>query len=195
MLAGGLSGVTGVVLTFPIDVVRINLAVTSSQTARETLQSIVKTSGVRALYRGVGVAALHSFPNLAINWAVFEDTKDALAARGHVGVLPSLAAGVVAGTVSTVATFPIDTVTRRMQVAHVPGAQAYGSVGECVRATFASAGLRAFYRGIVPQLLKAVPMAATSFACYDTVRRVLTAELDLSATGYDDGDDGEEEEE
>ena len=87
----------------------------------------------------------------------------------------SLACGALAGLLSSTATFPLDLVRRRMQLA--AGGAAAGarppSYARVVRDVMARAGPAGFYAGIVPEYVKVAPGVAIAFATYELVRDAL----------------------
>eukprot|EP01038_Epipyxis_sp_PR26KG_P004578 gene4578-6452_t len=106
------------------------------------LLSIVREEGVRGLYRGLSVSLLVTVPNLAIGYSTYGVMKEFLMSldksifirynihdvnnssnnnnNGNSGKLNSIGAlvsGSAAGIMSSIVTFPIDTIRRRLQVA------------------------------------------------------------------------------
>jgi Ca2+-binding EF-hand superfamily protein len=78
-LAGGSSGVVGVMCTYPLDLVRTRLAANGGKCKGVLYEMgmVLRTCGPSGLYRGAGVAAAEKFPNLAINFALYDLAKNA----------------------------------------------------------------------------------------------------------------------
>ena len=86
----------------------------------------------------------------------------------------SLACGAVAGLLSSTATFPLDLVRRRMQLAAASDAGGRPpSYARVERGVMARAGPAGFYAGIVPEYVKVAPGVAIAFATYELVRDAL----------------------
>jgi hypothetical protein len=95
----------------------------------------------------------------------------------------SLLAGGIAGTAGKLATYPLDTVKKRLQVAGMARAPVYGAAIvpyagtlDALRRIAAEEGvLRGWYKGTAPSLVKAGGGAALMFWSYDAAARALAA--------------------
>ena len=217
-LAGGLAGATSTALLFPLDNIATRLA-TSAATGAAMVNgvkvvgalgllraagAVVKTEGVRGLYRGFGPAVLGIVPEAAITYGAYDALKEWAGGRGaeggagECGVLEATACGIVAALAGTAATFPASVVSRRMIAGTVPGllgtplgtplgtASSGGTVGgrrarasmglfRAMRAVAEAEGVSGLYRGLGTASVRLVPMAIVSFASYEWVRRTMDA--------------------
>jgi hypothetical protein len=163
----------------------------------QTLLQVCREEGVLGLYRGLLVSLAVSVPNLAIGFSVYGSMKERCLASGSpllvqqpsswgnnaspadgpqdlvLSPLGCMASGAVSGCLSSLLTFPADTVRRRMQIR---GLVRHGtnSVSEIGR-VFRTEGVRGLYRGILPELLKVTPMVGFTFCVYEASMRLLTA--------------------
>ena len=88
-----------------------------------------------------------------------------------------LAAGCMAGVFAQSVSYPLDTVRRRMQVQGASvGKQLYSSSFDCVRQILRNEGVRAFYRGVLLNALRAGPSQAIQFASYGVLKSLLGVE-------------------
>ncbi|GLC41212.1 hypothetical protein PLESTB_001526500 [Pleodorina starrii] len=202
-VAAGLAGCTSWVALYPLEVVRSRITVaaaaaSASGTAAaaaaaaavasplrgpglaDALTSIVRREGVGALYKGLGPSVAAIFPEAAITYGLHDALKKAYTRVLHEepGVAPSLAAGVVSAFMGQLVSFPLETVSRRLQVAApaaAGGSGAGGGVVGVVRALLAEGGPAALYRGIGAATLRLVPMACVSFGTYEAVRALVVA--------------------
>jgi len=161
-----------------------------------TLAQVVRDEGVRGLYRGLLISLAVSVPNLAIGFSVYGSMKEECLRSGssllmlpatppslgggggssegesnpaRLSPLGCIVSGAASGILSSLVVFPADTVRRRMQVRGlVVGSQS--GVSESLRIVRAE-GLLGLYRGIVPELLKVVPMVSVTFATYEFLSR------------------------
>ena len=140
------------------------------------MRTIAKEEGGgRALYRGMGTAIAERFPNMAVNFAAYDILRDQFAQRGVTGLVPSLVNGALAGMISTTMTYPMDVVMRNLQV---DVDRKYSGPLDCIRSIHREAGgMKGFYRGLGPQLAKAVPYTTASWGCYDLCKRYLHFEV------------------
>jgi solute carrier family 25 carnitine/acylcarnitine transporter 20/29 len=91
----------------------------------------------------------------------------------HLGVLYLLLAGGLAGSLSWLATFPVDVIKSRFQ-AEINGK--YSGLIDCVRQTYNAHGIRAFFRGLTTSLVRGFPVNAATLA---TVTMILRNVRDL----------------
>ena len=209
-LAGGLAGATSTALLFPLDNIATRLA-TSAATGAAMVNgvkvvgalgllraagAVVKTEGVRGLYRGFGPAVLGIVPEAAITYGAYDALKEWAAGKGgegECGVLEATACGIVAALTGTAATFPASVVSRRMITGTVPGldplvgSSVGGSVGgkraraasmglfKAMAAVAEAEGVLGLYRGLGTASVRLVPMAIVSFASYEWVKRTMDA--------------------
>jgi len=73
-----------------------------------------------------------------------------------------ITAGICAGVVATTVTFPADVVMRSMQVAGGKRGGKFNGIFDCFVSLHRQHGKRVFMKGIMPELCKSVPVAATA---------------------------------
>jgi solute carrier family 25 thiamine pyrophosphate transporter 19 len=190
---GAVAGATATVVTYPFDVMRTVLAAQGSPRVYESLPAaaagILKSRGPAGLYAGVGVTLLEIVPASAIQFGVYALLRDI--ARGEdprsrdstpraVSPLANAACGFGAGSVARVIIHPLDVVKKRFQVAGLARSLRYGErVAAAEFSSFASAvgtilrkeGVRGFYKGLTPGLIKSAPASAITFAAYEAASR------------------------
>ncbi|TKY88240.1 hypothetical protein EX895_002950 [Sporisorium graminicola] len=146
------------------------------------LVSIYRTEGIRGLYKGAGLA-LFGVSNGAIQFMAYEElkkwrtsvaTRKLQASAGQVDtsmIKLSNAEYIVMSGVSKVAaillTYPYQVVRSRIQnhaTSHI-----YPDIGTCIRLTYTQEGLRAFYKGLVPNLVRILPGTCVTFVVYENV--------------------------
>lgn len=139
------------------------------------LSSIIKQEGPLALYTGVGSSLAAIMPEAAITYGLFDlITKEYTKStnKEKPGVAVAVAAGVVASCLGQTVSFPLETISRRLQVGAANGAKA--SVSRTVQRIVQERGLAGFYQGFQVGVLRAVPMSALSFGTYELVRAWLS---------------------
>ena len=160
LVAGGLSGLCSVIVTYPIDLLRSRLAAKSHfdlAGARKAVTEVYGESGIKGFYRGLMVSCVGIVPFVAINYATFETLHS-------LKLVPESASGAVCGAVAgftaVACTYPSDVVKRRMMVGEV------SSVKRVLCDMAMKEGVRGFYRGLAPCLIKVVPSSAIQWATY-----------------------------
>ena len=196
---GAVAGATATVVTYPFDVMRTVLAAQGSPRVYESLPAaaagILKSRGPAGLYAGVGVTLLEIVPASAIQFGVYALLRDIArgasssetgeprsTTRSAVSPLVNAACGFGAGSVARVIIHPLDVVKKRFQVAGLARSLRYGErVATAEFSSFASAfgtilrkeGVRGFYKGLSPGLIKSAPASAITFAAYEAASRAV----------------------
>lgn len=98
--------------------------------------------------------------------------------RSHYGEAPSmytkLVLGAVAGVAAQTATYPGDTVRRRMQTNGAGGAaRLYNNSWHCFMTIIRNEGVSALFHGCGINAIRAVPGAAIQFGVYDGLKDLL----------------------
>ncbi|CAL8469144.1 g8685 [Coccomyxa elongata] len=177
--AAGMAGAASSAVLYPLEVVRSRITCDTMGLYRgtgHTLSRIVREEGIGALYRGIGPSVAAIIPEAAITYGLFDTLKRGYARMSggaEAGVLPSITFGVVSAFMGQLVAFPLETVSRRMQVAG-SSAAALGFL-PTLRDIVRRNGPLALYKGIGAASLRVVPMAVVSFGTYEAVRLWLTA--------------------
>lgn len=191
LIAGGGSASIGVLLCYPLDVVKTRLM---TQTKREyysgitdALGKIGRDEGIRGYYRGLSVSLMSVVPALALNFALYEEFFRLFSGVGMPTPLHALLAGGSSGAIASTLLFPADLLRRQMQMVGLGGRpQVYSSVFQAGCHVFSTGcrrypgqstligpllGIREFFRGLFPELLKVTPNNAIMFAVHSQLLR------------------------
>ena len=154
-----------------------------------------RKEGVRGFYRGIVPTTLGAVPYEGIKFGVFDllrslwlsqlqarsadDIRISSSSEGNgdsikLPIFAKLVCGALAGIAGGAIMYPNDTVRRRMQVAGaMSGSNAdrvFSGPLDCALDTYRQGGVRRFYRGIGPYLIRMVPNAAIQFAVYESLK-------------------------
>mmetsp|Transcript_21588 Transcript_21588/g.52611 ORF Transcript_21588/g.52611 Transcript_21588/m.52611 type:complete len:465 (+) Transcript_21588:109-1503(+) len=91
--------------------------------------------------------------------------------RSRPPVYALLACGAVSSTTAAVVTFPLQVTRTRMQ-ADLSGR--YANARACVRDIYTNFGWRGFYRGLTPNLAKAVPSVMITYAVFEVSAKAMS---------------------
>ncbi|TKA62146.1 Succinate/fumarate mitochondrial transporter, partial [Friedmanniomyces simplex] len=189
--AGLLAGVTEAVLVVcPMEVVKIRLQaqhhsmadpldIPKYRNAAHACYTVVKEEGVGALYRGVTLTALRQGTNQAANFTAYTELKDWLQQKQEdpSAALPgwkTAIIGLISGAVGPFTNAPIDTIKTRLQRSPAePGQTALGRITAISNQMMKQEGLRAFWMGITPRVMRVAPGQAVTFAVYEYLKGVL----------------------
>jgi hypothetical protein len=195
VLAGGLAGMVAKSFVAPLDRIKILYQVSSAKfhvwLLPTVVRNIVKNEGVQALWKGNLATMIRVFPYSGVQFMVFDRCKLFFLReheRGHyLSILPpaaqqrrkygltpseSLVAGMVAGTLSVLVTYPLDLTRAQLAVLRrhrdgVPTRSFVGVLGDNYR----HRGLVGLFRGITPTLLGILPYSGVAFTLNEQGKR------------------------
>lgn len=184
--AGAFAGIANSVISGPIEHVRIRLQTQPHGAARlysgplDCVRKLSAHEGVlKGLYRGEAVTILREAQAYGVWFLAFEYMMNADAARNKVDrkSIPSYKIafyGGLAGEALWLSSYPFDVVKSKMQSDGFGKDMKYKSMSDCFRQTYRGEGLRGFWKGITPTLLRAMPVSAGTFAVVEMTMRAIS---------------------
>lgn len=177
-LGGALAGATATTLTYPLDLMRARMAAHWDLSPRypnyfAAFELAIKEEGFLALFKGLRPTLLGIMPYAGLSFTVYETLKAQFVHRlglqsvSELSTPTRLGSGAFAGLVAQTATYPLDTVRRRMQV-H-PGV--YCNELHALRAIYTAEGLiKGLFKGVSMNWLKGPVAVGVSFTVNDLVK-------------------------
>eukprot|EP01133_Synstelium_polycarpum_P004003 gene4003-4634_t len=178
LLVGGAAGVTSLLFTYPLDLIRSRLTIqvhTQKYSGiADAYRKIVAEEGYLGLYKGLFTSALGVAPYVAINFTTYESLKFFFVKDRPLSVTDSLAFGAISGASAQTITYPIDLLRRRLQVQGIGGgARLYtGPLDACIK-VIQEEGVLGLYKGMIPCYLKVIPAISISFCVYEMMKSLL----------------------
>jgi len=172
-VSGGVAGVASRTITSPLDVVKILAQVgtkDSQQGFLKTFSNVYNNEGIKAFWKGNGIACVRLFPYNACQFASFNYLKVALAdpETGKLSAMNAMMAGSLGGIGATVVTYPTDMMKTRLTVAHADPTKAkYHGMVDCFRVILREEGPLAFYKGMSTSVIGVIPFAGGTFMSYE----------------------------
>ncbi|KAK0459849.1 mitochondrial carrier domain-containing protein [Desarmillaria tabescens] len=199
-LAGLGAGTTeAVAVVTPMEVVKIRLQAQQHsladpletpryRNAAHAVYTIVREEGFSTLYRGVSLTALRQATNQGANFTVYQELKKAAQRwQPDLPELPSyqhMIIGLISGAAGPMSNAPIDTIKTRLQKSTaIPGQSAFRRIYGIAEDMWKAEGVRSFYKGITPRILRVAPGQAIVFAVYERVSSVIER---INPTVYED---------
>lgn len=204
LAAGSLAGLTAVMVTYPLDVIRSRVAFQVKGHSVEagmvdTMRAMLHVEGgLRAFYRGIVPSILGMAPYSGLSFFTYESIKnlcldyfpDTLGkpcpqnTGGVVLTLPAkLACGGLAGAVAQTVSYPLDVVRRKLQLYNMlPESKKYesGRWVEAMKVVYQDHGLfRGLYRGMSVNYIRIMPMVSVSFTTYESLKQALGLDTGL----------------
>ncbi|KAK3160775.1 hypothetical protein QOZ80_1BG0064300 [Eleusine coracana subsp. coracana] len=149
----------------------------------DVINKVVRTEGVRGLYRGFGITMLTQSPASALWWSSYGSAQHAIWRSLGYGndsqkkpsqseyVAVQATAGTIAGACSSIITTPIDTIKTRLQVMDNYGS-GRPSVMKTTRLLLDEDGWRGFYRGFGPRFLNMSLWGTSMIVTYELIKRL-----------------------
>eukprot|EP00040_Diaphanoeca_grandis_P026551 m.149049 g.149049 ORF g.149049 m.149049 type:complete len:342 (-) comp30633_c2_seq1:268-1293(-) len=144
------------------------------------LRSIVHAEGVAGLYRGF-VPGLFGTMHGSIQFVVYEELKlwrnqtNNQSARTKLPPLDYIALAAISKAIAVTTTYPVQVLRTRLQdlsSGHVQLNEA-NRAAKLIRSLYNAEGIRVFYRGLIPSLIRVMPATCITFVVYENVSRFL----------------------
>ncbi|XP_073966483.1 dephosphocoenzyme A carrier isoform X2 [Choristoneura fumiferana] len=175
LVAGSLAGVTSQSATYPLDLARARMAVTSRaqySSLRAVFVRVVADEGFRTLYRGYGATVLGVVPYAGVSFFTYDTLKHKYLEKfgKQQSAWMNVVFGGAAGALGQTASYPLDIVRRRMQTAP-PGR--YTTIAGTLATVYREEGWRGFFKGLSMNWVKGPVAVGISFATYDAIKGAL----------------------
>lgn len=172
----------------PIEHVRIRLQTQPHGAGRlyngpwDCVRKLVAQGGIgNGLYRGEAVTILREAQAYGLWFLAFEWLMNADAARNkierkEIASWKVALYGGLAGEALWLGSYPLDVVKSKMQTdgfGGKEGGQRYKNMRDCFAQTWRAEGMRGFWKGIGPTLLRAMPVSAGTFAVVEMTMRAI----------------------
>ncbi|XP_035471265.1 calcium-binding mitochondrial carrier protein SCaMC-3 isoform X3 [Scophthalmus maximus] len=149
------------------------------------LRGMVQEGGIFSLWRGNCINVLKIAPESAIKFMAYEQIKWVI--RGNkegcsLRVQERFIAGSLAGTIAQTIIYPMEVLKTRLTLRKTGQ---YLGMADCAKQILKTEGVRAFYRGYLPNTLGIIPYAGIDLAVYEVRKRVVgqTLTQDSSSPG------------
>jgi len=199
IIAGGVAGMIAKSIVAPFDRIKILYQVSSAKFYLRNIPAIarriIKEEGSKALWKSNTATMIRVFPYSGIQFMVFDRCKTYVlreqecrylkeASRGTTttttkprwGLSPieSLFAGMTAGAVSVVVTYPLDLTRAQLAVLRLKTgklAQTNMGFGQVLQRNYLDRGVKGLFRGITPTLLGILPYSGFAFSFNEQAKR------------------------
>lgn len=183
-IAGACAGILNTPIASPIEQLRI-LSQSNTKhefrSIRSTVRNLYSSNGIiRGIYRGFNITLLREIQSYGVWFLTYEYLISSLLksknlqSRDQIAPPQLLACGAAAGNALWLSAYPLDVIKSNVQSDKFGPASLFrGSAILALKHVFAQGGLRGFWKGIIPCLLRATPCSAGTFATVELALRVL----------------------
>uniref|UniRef100_A0A8D3CSL6 Mitochondrial thiamine pyrophosphate carrier n=1 Tax=Scophthalmus maximus TaxID=52904 RepID=A0A8D3CSL6_SCOMX len=187
-LCGGLSACSATVVCQPLDTLRTRFAAQGEpkvyRSLRHAVSTMCRSEGILAFYRGLIPTLTAVFPYAGLQFFSYNVFKNLLAppptSGSSGGNLRSLVCGSGAGIISKTLTYPFDLFKKRLQVGgfeaarvHFGQVRSYRGLVDCMVQIAKEEGVRGFFKGLSPSLVKAALSTGFTFFWYEVFLDVM----------------------
>lgn len=162
---GALAGCLATCVSYPFDLLRTRLI--SNDTPRfksliAEITHIVMSNGASGFFGGGLLSVVCVATGAGLSFAGYNFARDLTPDKNW-----GAACGLAAGAFSKAAVYPLDLLKRRRQLSTSE------SSGQMARHILRNEGLRGFYHGLIPSVLKSAPTTMISLFMYEWATRIL----------------------
>ncbi|XP_068435009.1 mitochondrial thiamine pyrophosphate carrier [Clinocottus analis] len=182
-VCGGLAACSATVVCQPLDTLRTRFAAQGQtkvyRNLRHAVSTMYRSEGVLTFYRGLCPTLVAVFPYAGLQFFFYNVFKKLLPPppkeTGNLGGhLRSLVCGSGAGIISKTITYPFDLFKKRLQVGGFEAARvqfgqvrSYKGLVDCMVQIAKEEGVRGFFKGLSPSLVKAAMSTGFTFFWYE----------------------------
>ncbi|XP_053706849.1 mitochondrial thiamine pyrophosphate carrier isoform X1 [Synchiropus splendidus] len=181
-VCGGLSACSATVVCQPLDTLRTRFAAQGEPKVylnlRHAVSTMCRSEGVLTFYRGLSPTLVAVFPYAGLQFFFYKVFKQLLTppskSADSGGSVLSLVSGSGAGMISKTITYPFDLFKKRLQVGGFEEARArfgkvrnYKGLLDCAVSIAREEGVRGFFKGLSPSLVKAALSTGFTFFWYE----------------------------
>jgi len=182
MASGGAAGASSLIFVYSLDYARTRLA-NDAKSAKgggerqfnglvDCYKKTIASDGIRGLYRGFGISCVGIIVYRGCYFGFYDSFKPMLGASGD-SFLASFALGWVVTIAAGLASYPLDTVRRRMMMTS-GAAVKYNNSLHCMTQIMKNEGVGSFFKGAGANILRGVAGAGV-LAGFDKVKAAYTA--------------------
>jgi len=196
--AGALSGMTSVLFTYPLEIIRVRMAFntrssiggqrpnffyamskiyheTATSTSTTPSTSIFTRFPILKFYRGFSVTLTGMIPYAGTSFLTWGFLRSQFlpSPKSKSTPIADLAIGAVSGAISQTVSYPFEVIRRRMQVGGLTHPDRWLRWDETVRTIYRANGFKGFFVGLGIGYLKIIPMTAVSYAVWQWGKMVL----------------------
>lgn len=173
ILAGSMAGGISAIMCNPVELLKTRMQAAEVRVFKHTGEAfmhIIRTEGVRGLWRGMTPSLMRSLVVAPSQLATYDHTKHALIASGYFqeGIASHAVASFTASLVATTTVNPFDTIKTRFMTAR----HNYKGPLDCLTRTIRAEGVLGLYKGWVPQYFRTGPRTFLTFLVLEQLRKV-----------------------
>lgn len=177
VMAGSVTGALGGMLLTPFELLKCRMQseadASTQQTMRDAARGVMRTDGVKGLFRGCSATLLREVPGTVAWLGGYEAMKAIFSSynggSSELSIPQTIVAGGISGVFYWSIFFPADVVKTRMQVEKASTLHKM-TFFSGLRQLYSEAGVRGLYRGYSLAIIRSFPSNAVLFTVFEGVR-------------------------
>ena len=198
-IAGGLASCIAEALTLPFDTIKVRLQLVDKKDRLNAL-SILLSEGRGAMFHGLDAALIRQILYGSLRFGFYPPLKSSIFFyMGDERLAGRLLAGLLAGGISSGLCNPTDLIKIRMQgqgqakiiktddspktsIKKASQSLKYRNAYQAFSSILKDEGIKGFYKGVIPTMLRASVLAAAELATYDVLKETISIFLKMDTT-------------
>lgn len=189
---GAFAGATGATAVYPIDLVKTrmqnqrNTASRLYESSLDCFKKVVKTEGVKGLYKGIGPQLVGVAPEKAIKLVVNQLARQLfqnITGKEQLPIYLEALAGGCAGASQVVFTNPLEIVKIRLQIQGE--ALKFGAQPKRATTIVWELGPKGLYKGSAACLMRDIPFSAIYFPAFSRMKEYALSSTDENSSKYE----------
>jgi len=182
LISGAMTGLGVNAIECPVDLLKCKLQAQIGEGQYKGVwdccKQLVHTRGVSGIYQGLTSTIMRNVPCFGSYFYAFELVKQKLTKKDEkTTLLTAFLAGGAAGFGFWGLWYPLDIIKTRMQTDEtIPEKRKYKNTLDCIQKTLKNEGYKAFWKGYVPSIVRAIPINASIFLAVNATKKILFGE-------------------
>ncbi|CAH6720341.1 mitochondrial glycine transporter Ymc1p [[Candida] jaroonii] len=178
-LSGAMAGIVNTPVASPVEQLRILSQSSSTKIhMKELIGDIYKNHGFKGIFRGFNITLLREIQSYGVWFLSYETIIRSVVnyhnyeSRDSLSTPELLLSGAAAGNLLWLSAYPLDVIKSNIQSDSFKNPK-FNGVNSVVKYIYSTYGLRGFWKGIGPCLVRATPCSAGTFASVELALRML----------------------
>ena len=181
MASGGAAGASSLLFVYPLDFARTRLAVDVGKGENREFNGLIdciiknfKSDGLPGLYRGFGISVVGIIMYRACYFGGFDTGKEKLFTDPkNVNIFVMWMFAQVVTVLSGIASYPLDTVRRRLMMQSGRADKMYSGTLDCFKVIARDEGIKAFFKGAGSNVIRGTG-GALVLVLYERIQKLIT---------------------
>ncbi|KAI9295407.1 mitochondrial protein [Neoconidiobolus thromboides FSU 785] len=181
-LSGALSGLANTIVAGPVEHIRIKQQMDrgiKNQSPIQLIKHIYRHHGIKGIYHGQILTMIRDFQAYGIYFSIYElliqshINQNNLINRTQIPMTYVASYGILAGFGYWLSSYPIDVIKTNIQADKLGKDKKLNSAWQCANNILKEQGIKGFFKGLTPCLLRTIPAASSTFLGFEFAMKLL----------------------